>query len=333
MSNLSKVSCIVFCLFLLSVAGFSQSPTSTPSVPMPRANTRTLSPEQAEYVRMRSQQKWEDEQQSAMHRMELERNVSFNLPKNRPDGKPYTKEDLKKIKLQLETDPQDLITYKDFLQKPKTGIIRLFPDFDCESSNIIRTGAECENFIPGSWSYSFRTKNRTWLDYSDIRFYGTDLISDGFLSQGIIVPLGDIPINDVSLQTEGMKFLSDFVPETRSSEAKKQFAQIAKVVEHDGYQYSKRVRAVENITYAMRLVAYRNEKTISFIYDDKITAKDLRFLKLNEMDKRADVIVCFRIIREDSNKSIELLWKELNRQDAPKLIFQKKEKFSDLNEN
>ena len=130
-----------------------------------------------------------------------------------------------------------------------------------------------------------------------------------------------------------MKFLNDFEPETRSSEAKKQFARIAGVLDFEGYQYSKRVRAVENVTYAMRLIAYRNEKSIALFYDDKISAKDLRFLKLNEMDKRSDVIVCFRIIRKDKNNSIEMLWKELSRRDAPKLIFQKNEKFSDLNEN
>ncbi len=333
MSCLSKRLCFVFCLFLLNAAGFGQSPSTTPNIPMPRANTRTLSPEQAEYVRMRSQQKWEDQQQSAMRRMEQESNLSLNLPRNKPNGKPYTKEELKKIKLQLEPDPQNLITYKEFLRQPKTGIIRLFPDFNCESSNVIRTDADCENFIPGSWSYSFRTKNRAWLDYSDIRFYGTDLISDGFLSQGIIVPLGDVPLDDVSFQTNGMKFLNDFKPEPQSIEAKKQFAQIAKVFDFEGYQYSKRVRAVENMTYAMRLIAYRNEKSVSFIYDEKISASDLRFLRLNEMDKRTDLTVCFRVISTDKNKSIEILWKELKRQDAPKLIFRKKDKLTDLNEN
>lgn len=333
MSYLSKRLCFVFCLFLLNAAGFGQIPTSTPSIPMPRANTRTLSPEQTEYVRMRNQQKWEDQQQSAMRRMELESNASLNVPRNKPNGKPYTKEELKQIKSQLEPDSQDLITYKEFLRQPKTGLIRLFPDFNCESSNVIRTDADCENFIPGSWSFSFRTKNRAWLDYSDIRFYGTDLISDGFLSQGIIVPLGDIPLDDVSVQTDGMKFLNEFKPETQSIEAKKQFARIANVLDFEGYQYSKRVRAVENMTYAMRLIAYRHEKSGAFLYDEKISANDMRFLSLNGMDKRTDLTVCFRIIKTDKNKSIELLWKELKRQDAPKLFFGKKDKLTDLNQN
>jgi hypothetical protein len=251
------------------------------------------------------------------------------LPTTKPDGKPYTKEELKKIKTSLEPNKEDLEKYKDFLKSSKTGLFRLFPDFDCEFKGVIRFDGNCANFIPGSWSYSFRTKTYPGQDFFDLRFSNEDLVADGFLAQEILVPLGDVLLEKTALTSAGMKFLNEFKPELQSQEMKKQFNQIANVVEADGFRYAKRVKAVENVTYAIRIIAYHPENNIASRFAEGMNRESSRFL---EDVKRLDLTLAFRIIRKDADGSISVLWKELKRQNAPKIIFQKTDKLSDPKE-
>jgi hypothetical protein len=251
------------------------------------------------------------------------------LPTTKPDGKPYTKEELKKIKASLEPNLEDSAKYKDFLKNSKTGLFRLFPNFDCEFKGLIRFDGNCANFIPGSWSYSFRTKTYPGQDFFDLRLSKEDLIADGFLAQEILVPLGDVPLENVALTNAGMRFLNEFKPEVQSQEMKKQFKQIADVIEADGFRYAKRVKAVNNITYAMRIIAYHPENNVVFRFREGISKENSRFL---DDVKRLDMTLAFRIIRKDADGSLSILWKELKRQNAPKIIFQKTEKLSDVKE-
>ncbi len=251
------------------------------------------------------------------------------LPTTKPDGKPYTKEELKKLKISLEPNKEDLEKYKDFLKNSKTGLFRLFPDFDCEFKGVIRFDGNCANFIPGSWSYSFRTKTYPGQGFFDLRFSNEDLIADGLLAQEILVPLGDVSLEDTTLTSAGMKFLNEFKPEAQSQEMKKQFDRIASVIEAGGFRYAKRVKAVENMTYALRIIAYHPENNIVSPVTEGFNRESGRFL---DDVKRLDMTIAFRIIRKDADGSISILWKELKRQNAPKIIFQKTEKLSDLKE-
>ena len=315
MLNRAKTLHCVVCLLLLSGIGFGQiNPQGTPRT---RIQPRGLSSDQNDNLRNQERERWLIQQQANMRQLERDKNASIRPPTTKPDGKPYNKAELKKIKALLEPNPEDLAKYKDFLEQPKTGMFRLFPDFECEIKNVIRADGDCENFIPGGWVYSFRLKTRNAGFLSDIRFSGEDLITDGFLAQGILVPLGDIGLETISLNSEGMKFLNDYKPAVQSREAKKQFTQIANVFAFDGFRYAKRVRAIANINYAMRVIAYRNDNVGGLI----------------DFDKRMDLTVVFRIVRKDENGGITILWKELKRQDAPKLIFQKGEKLVDINQN
>lgn len=314
MLYISKKLMFFLSLFLLSGIGFGQS-NGKPLYP---ANRTDRAREQEVEKGLRDLRQLEQEAYRGA------RFPAANLEK------PLTKEEIKKIKALLAPNPEDLAKYKDFLRQPNTGLFRLFPDFDCESKNLIRVDANCENFIAGSWSYSFRSKKYADLDFFDIRFHEGDLIADGFLSQEILVVLGDVSLESVSPTSGGMKFLYDFKPEVQNHEAEKQFIQIANIIEVDGYKYSKRVKALENTTYAMRIVAYRNENNIKFRFRDGISSDDRRYLFTNTVDKRMDLTLAFRVIRKDKDGSISILWKELKRQESPKLIFQKNEKLSDI---
>ena len=233
---------------------------------------------------------------------------------------PFKKHVSREQKKMLAPDIADLQRYAVFLSQPNTGLIKLFPDLDCEENAVIVHADEtCLKAIPMSAFYSFREKGYTNSHLSDIRLKNDVLITDGLLTQGILVALGDVALETVSLSSGGMKFLTEFVPETKGVEALKQTRQITKGVDADDYFYRKALFASENMTYALRLVAYRG----SFIQMFRGLPYDLL-----AGDERDDLTVAFRIVKKDKAGNLTILWKELARKDAPKIKFSKSGKKS-----
>lgn len=216
-------------------------------------------------------------------------------------------------KRRLQPNPQDLAKYAGFLEQPRTGIFRLMPDVGCtENVNVIRADATCLNYVPESSYYSFREKEHTIEMLADIRLRNGYLISDGILSQGIMVSLGDVELEKIASSAEGLEFLSNFAPHTQGFEAQKQYIEMMRGVKVGKYEYKKAHPSIENTTYALRVVAYRGNVFRSF--------RGYRFDVLDG-DKRIDLTLAFRIIRKDADGSVTLLWKEIARRDAPRLEF------------
>lgn len=228
---------------------------------------------------------------------------------------PFRKKATKEQKKLLQPKPADLNKHAQLLGRPGTGIFRLLPDSGCqENALVVRADETCLNAIPDSSFFSFREKEHAAELLADIRLKDDYLISDGVLSQAILVMLGDRALDQVSLETEGMRFLNDYAPSQFGREAQKQFLQMAKGVKVGGYEYRKALPAVENATYALRVVAYRASIVRSyrgFVYD------------LLGGDKRIDLTVAFRVVRREADGTVTLVWKELARKESPKLKFQK----------
>lgn len=235
------------------------------------------------------------------------------------------------VKKILSPNAEDSSRYQTFLREPNTGLFRLFPDFNCISKGVVRVDGKCADAIPGTWFYSFRADDYSDDTYFDVRLKDGNLVGGGFLSQALLVSLGDVPLETVSLATTGgMKFLVDFKPETQFAEVKKQSSKIAAGVEADGFKYLERVKASENTTYAVRLIAYRSEnKVADRFFRIEPNAAELKHLVVN-YDKRADMILAFRVLRQDADGNITILWKQLSRQPSPKIVFEKNEKLSDI---
>lgn len=229
---------------------------------------------------------------------------------------PFKKHVTREQKKLLAPDISDLQRYAVFLSQPNTGLIKLFPDLDCEENAVIVHADEtCLKAIPMSGFYSFREKEYTNSHLSDIRLKNDILITDGLLTQGILVALGDVPLETVSLSSRGMKFLTEFVPETNGGEAIKQTREIIKGINSDEYYYRKALFARENTTYALRLIAYRGNIVQMF--------RGLPY-DLLAGDERDDLTVTFRVVRKDGAGNLTILWKELARKDAPKIKFPKR---------
>jgi len=208
----------------------------------------------------------------------------------------------------------DLTTHKEFLKQPGTGIFRLAPDAECsEDARVVSVSSEClKRTMPGSGaSFSFRYNTYRIPRLSDLTFTGETFLTQGVLTHGILVNIGDVPLNAVSLQTEGGKYLKDFVPVEDYNQALKVEKEIENGIKKDDFLYKGNLAAQLNSTYLLRSTAYRgkHEKVINgYKYDE------LKY------DEREDVIIAFRVIRKDADDSITVIWKELSNIKAPKLV-------------
>jgi hypothetical protein len=224
----------------------------------------------------------------------------------------YRKPTDKELKL-LMPNRIDVEKFADFLRQPNTGITKLAADFGCaENTTIVVASEDCLKYtMPGAGSsYSFRIENYRIRRLADITFTDNSFQATGVLIHGIFVNIGDVALENVSLNTKGLKFLTDFKPESDFEKAKEIDLQLAKGIKQDGFLYRRALYAKDNTTYVLRSIAYRGS---FYRVVQNISYNELAF------DKRKDVIVAFRIVRRDDDGSVTILWKELTRNNSPKI--------------
>jgi hypothetical protein len=215
-------------------------------------------------------------------------------------------------------DKADLNSYKNFLKQPKTGIFRLFSDHDCLYGGVVRADGECENTFPGTWFYSFREKDYSDNIRFDLQLKDGKLITDGFLSLGILAKLGSFSLDKISPETKGMKFITDFKPAENAAEIKKQYDDIGRGIEAEGFRYARESAAEIGKVYLMRVVAYRLQD--KFVNKLPNNSANLKFILL-ERDDRKDVTIAFRVIRKEADGNLTIIWKELAGKRSPEIIF------------
>lgn len=243
------------------------------------------------------------------------RGLLMRLPGNAQ--KAITDQYRKPNKEELETlkvSPADKEKYAAFLRQPDTGLIKLAADLKCaDNTKVVVATPDCLKYtMPGAGSsYSFRTENYRIQRLADLIYTDNSFQVTGALTHGFLVRIGDVPLEKVSLQTEGLKYLVDFKPTVDYAEAKKIADEFVKGVSKDGFLYRRGLNAVEDTTYVLRVVAY----------DGRLN-RAVQGTTYNELDfdKRKDVIVAFRIVSRDADGGVTILWKKLAEKDAPKLI-------------
>ncbi len=210
----------------------------------------------------------------------------------------------------LAAEKDDLKRYAPFLRQSDTGLTKLMIDRGCaEYTSVLNVSEVCRKYtMPGAGSsFSFRTENYRVRRLSDLTFREDGFYSLGILSHSILFNLGDIPLEQITMQTNGMKFLTDFETVTEFEKAREIDKQINDGIESGGFFYSRKAEAAENTTYVLRVVAYRGSyfrAVQGFVYDEL------------DFDERRDVTVAFRIIRRD-DESVTILWKILANQKSP----------------
>lgn len=207
--------------------------------------------------------------------------------------------------------------HQAFLKQPDTGIVKLSADHNCISVNDVVVATEkCLALkMPGAGAaFSFRTETYRLLRLADLILLGGEFRTGGIFQNVVMTSLGDVPIEDVSLTSRGMKFLAELKPVSDSEEFLRFDEKAVSGIAADGFVYRKAHAVKQDATFALRSIAYRGSYMRSV---DGIVYNEL------EMDKRRDVIVIFRVIEQEANGNVTLLWKRLRDSSAPKLEVKK----------
>ncbi|HSK70506.1 MAG TPA: hypothetical protein VK892_02340 [Pyrinomonadaceae bacterium] len=213
----------------------------------------------------------------------------------------------------LEPSADYFNKYAGFLRQSDTGLIKLNSDSSCAGNADVVTAKEnCLQYsMPGAGTaYSFRAESHRIPRLADLTLSKNVLKSDGVFQHGIMVKLGDIPIEDVTLQTQGLKYLIDFQPLTDAESLAKFDSLLLKGINVDGFVYGVGFYIRNHTTYALRSVAYKGKAMRSV---NGIAYNELDF------DRRRDILVVFRIVGIEKNGNLTIVWKILSNKDAPTL--------------
>lgn len=255
------------------------------------------------------------------------RSLSREMPKA-PAEPQLSSEERSRILRLRHVDAAHLRSYASFLNQEHAGIFKLFPDLGCKSKDVISVSLECERQVPLSSAFTFRTNSYGDEIYHDIHFKGERVVADSFFEQGIFGVLGDEPVENVNLLHPALKYLTSYSPDTDAKLASEHADGFRQGMEFNGYRYADSIDPQKDVTYAMRLIAYRLENRLKPLTAET-TMNEMMFLSL-AVDKRLDAIVIFRILDRDEYGGLTIVWKELSRSDAAKLRFGKNQPMKDF---
>lgn len=297
---------IVFSLLILgTVASLNAQQPST--IPTPRPPTAAEETRRLILEREKSNARFEALRSAGSYNRTISNSAQAAAMKTVTNT--YRKPTKEELKL-LSTGKEEQKKYAQFLRQSDTGLTRLIMDKGCaDYTSVLNVSEECLKYtMPGAGSsFSFRTENYCIRRLSDLTYREDGFSSPGILAHSILVNIGDFPLEQVTKQTKGLKFLNDFEPVTDFEKAREIDMRLNSGIENDGFFYSRNTKADENSTYILRVIAYRGSyfrAVQGFVFDEL------------DFDERRDLTVAFRIVRRDEN-SVTILWKILENQKSP----------------
>ncbi len=196
----------------------------------------------------------------------------------------------------LSPAPEDMARFAEFLKLPHTGLIRLLPKGKYEYSQVISANdPNQDKVLPisgGGAAYSFTKKTHEFGPWSEIGLQNGKIFC-GFAGGvlGYMTNLGDMQIENVTLNSGGVDYLAGLAPPKNRSEAIEQSYRNAEGFKAGSFIYQSILPAVPGSTYVMRSIA----------------------------EGRSDLLVAFRIFRQDEDGSVIILWKQLKKASADKM--------------
>ena len=211
----------------------------------------------------------------------------------------------------LEPPKEVVDRYSEFLRKPRTGIMTLSANERCATDDeLVSAEPSCSEFqFPGGGTaYSFRVGGYRTPRLADLKLEKNILLTDSVGQQGMLVDLGERPIENLDLKSEGFQFLLAFKPAVSKEEFRKSSRELEVGVNKDGFLYRLAFFAKANHTFGLRSIAYEGQspRSINGVIYDEFT-----------FDKRDDVIVVFKIADIARNGNVTIVWRELRRGDSP----------------
>jgi hypothetical protein len=202
-----------------------------------------------------------------------------------------------KEKLFLSPSAEDLAACAEFLKQPKTGLIRLLPKGLYKDILLLPGGGASYSFARLTYEDGYHSdleiQKAPKNDYGVSRLLDHNFLS-GFVnsSYGLLTVLGDIPLEKVTLDHVGVKFLLTYDPPSTALEASKEKRRAIDGIVKDGYIYRLKASVIPNSTYLLRSIDF----------------------------DQSDVLMAFRVVRREVDGSVVILWKMLKRFSRPGLV-------------
>lgn len=192
----------------------------------------------------------------------------------------------------LEPAAEDRQTYAAFLRQPDTGLFKLLSAENSGTVNVKDVAHVALPLFGGGSYYSFTKRKHDLNDWAEIRLREGD-IEAGFsnLTMGFVTMLGDVSLDALNLTSPGVSHLAAFVPAGNYDEANEQYRQSAYGFTLDGFIYKSSQPVMANQSYVLRSVRFGG----------------------------TDQLVVLRVIRQQSDGTLTILWKRLKTAKAPVL--------------
>ena len=194
----------------------------------------------------------------------------------------------------LAPSVEDEQRFAEFLQQPDTGLIKMFPP---GRRRVVSIADLASGRRPGFGSYaslySFSKEKHgnglhgyvdPRLGWAELRFLNGRFVT-GFNGEslGVLVALGDVPLETVTPETYGVTGLTNILPPTDYFEAATLSRRNRAGFALERFRYGSSLPVTQNMTYVLRSTS----------------------------NKRADILVGFRVVGLDENGSITLIWRKL----------------------
>jgi hypothetical protein len=186
----------------------------------------------------------------------------------------------------LVVSAEDKAAFADFLKQPDTGLIRLLPREKYDNMLPVRGG--------GAY-YSFTRLTHEYGRGSDIGLE-KGKFSSGFagFDIGFFISLGDLPLEAATLENAGVNALAEYQAPSAEAEIRAQQRQTHQGIKLGEFTATSYLPAKVGTTYALRSLNF-----------------DV-----------SDALVAFRVIRQDQDGSMVLLWKTLKKFPVPTAILE-----------
>ena len=184
---------------------------------------------------------------------------------------------------------EDHAAYAEFLTQPDTGLIRLLPreKFDSFANKTapltVRGGGAYYSFVRLTHEYGYGSDLELYSGYLSVGFAGADY--------GMLTKLDGARLEDVSTELPAVMFLARYKAVTSEPEARVEQRRFGTGTVIDGVSYKERLPVEVGATYLLRSIDFET----------------------------SDVLVAFRVVRQDTDGSLIIAWRMLEKYPTPRL--------------
>ena len=187
----------------------------------------------------------------------------------------------------IAVSDRDREEFAAFLSQPKTGMIRLLPremyDGNSKRALAIRGGGAYYSFAHSTHEYGRGSDISLEQGSLKVGFAGADY--------GLLLNLGDVSLDQVMGDHVATRALLDYTPPIKEGDVRGESRKLWQGIELSGFNFQSRVEAKISNTYLLRSISIDT----------------------------SDTLIAFRVVRQDTDGSIILLFKVIKTFPVPKM--------------